>query len=528
MVMVIAVRFWAIRNLPAPMWGDSVQHTVMAKLIADHHGLFESWEPYAPYVTLTVQYGFSVLVALFSWISKLPIEQSTLVVGQLLNSLAVIAIISLTSKVSNKNLWSIITSLIIAGLILPIPATYINWGRYAQLSGLTILPIFCFTIWNLLQDEKIIFKNILINSILLAGMLLCYYRMAFFVASFLLAWIINIPILKWKYNYNYWVIMFVNGIISASLSFLLVFPWIINTSGGILANGMQEGLTNNFLFENVIKEYKDWLDINIYLPHGIWIIALIGILISIIKSNKPMMTIGLWTIFSGCIVLGKVINFPGTNFMQNFAVIISMYINASILVGYLIGDIILWFQNNHTTLFKCILCILFLISIYSANQQKNISNPNNYSLVTYPDLKAFEWINKNLPMDTKFLIESYLIYEGRSVVGSDAGWWLPLFTHRANTLPPQYALANEKPQKSDYSNLVVNLTHTLENSSISSKETLELFCEWGITHIYIGQNQGQIGLGAKPLFRPKDIPNEWIIYNQDRVFIFDVQNNCKN
>jgi hypothetical protein len=42
----------------------------------------------------------------------------------------------------------------------------------------------------------------------------------------------------------------------------------------------------------------------------------------------------------------------------------------------------------------------------------------------------------------------------------------------------------------------------LENNSLDLENGLHLLCEQDITHIYIGQGQGEIGYGATQLFSP--------------------------
>ena len=80
-LLVMAVRLLVVRTLEAPSWGDSVQHAVIAQLLKDHGGLFNSWEPYAPYRTLTVQFGFSVAVAMLSWVTRIESGESNIVDG---------------------------------------------------------------------------------------------------------------------------------------------------------------------------------------------------------------------------------------------------------------------------------------------------------------------------------------------------------------------------------------------------------------------------------------------------------------
>jgi hypothetical protein len=69
-VLVVFTRFWVIRSIDVPMWGDSLQHTMIAQLIVDNGGLFDLWQPYVPYTTLTVQYGFPAMGSLLTWIAN--------------------------------------------------------------------------------------------------------------------------------------------------------------------------------------------------------------------------------------------------------------------------------------------------------------------------------------------------------------------------------------------------------------------------------------------------------------------------
>ena len=93
--LILVVRFWAIRGLEAPMWGDSVQHTYITQLVLDAGGLFESWEPYAPYTTFSNQYGFPAAAALLAWMTGMSASQAVLWSGPILNVPAIIAILPL-------------------------------------------------------------------------------------------------------------------------------------------------------------------------------------------------------------------------------------------------------------------------------------------------------------------------------------------------------------------------------------------------------------------------------------------------
>ena len=84
-LLISGVRFWIMRDMAAPRWGDSYQHAVITQLLIDHGGLFASWEPYAPYTGLTTHFGFHANAALFHWISGIGATRSVLWVGQIMN-----------------------------------------------------------------------------------------------------------------------------------------------------------------------------------------------------------------------------------------------------------------------------------------------------------------------------------------------------------------------------------------------------------------------------------------------------------
>ena len=90
-------------------------------------------------------------------------------------------------------------------------------------------------------------------------------------------------------------------------------------------------------------------------------------------------------------------------------------------------------------------------------------------------------------------------------------------------MPPQYALMNELPAEPTYSQRVVDLVARLETTSPASSEGIRLLCDWGITHVYIGQGQGNVGAGVRQLFSPTALMNSpafSLVYHLDRVYIF--------
>jgi hypothetical protein len=121
------------------------------------------------------------------------------------------------------------------------------------------------------------------------------------------------------------------------------------------------------------------------------------------------------------------------------------------------------------------------------------------------------------------LVEGHRIFQGYSAVGADGGWWIPLLAGRQNTMPPQYALLTEAPTEPGYSQEIVDLVTTLETNSPASPRGIQALCDWGITHVYIGQGQGEVGPEAVQLYSPTALAGSSAfsqVYRQDRVWIF--------
>jgi hypothetical protein len=244
--------------------------------------------------------------------------------------------------------------------------------------------------------------------------------------------------------------------------------------------------------------------------------------------------------------------------MQNFAVVIALYIPVSLSVGWLLGQLAIRVESSihlrepiagqvigqgtgaargagsagadaSVDYRACparsqrVVAVAFLATaLLAATRQVRVVDPAHI-MVTRPDMRAMAWIRENTPPEALFLVEGFRIYGGRSAVGADAGWWLPLLAGRRNTMPPQYALVNEVPLEPDYGRRVVDLVAHLESESPASPGSIELLCDWGVTHVYVGQGQGKVGAGAVQLFSPQDFRASSAfrtVYHRDRVHIF--------
>jgi hypothetical protein len=521
--VVLGVRLWAIRGLTVPLWGDSVQHAIIAQLLVERGGLFDSWLPYAPYESLTVHFGFHSIVAAFHWATGMQAAQATLVAGQIVNALAVLTLYPLALRLARGNRWVGIGTLWAAGMLSLIPALYVNWGRYPQLAGQAILPVALWLVMEAMESKWGDWKPPVLAGVAAAGMSLTYYRMPFFYGVLVLIWLIGY-IFRLRWDGKKWLAMVVSLVLLGIAAAALLLPWLRHIAQGKLASGVVSTMTAGPPpLRRMLEEYLYWILIPTYIPWWLLVIAGIAMIWSIVRRQWGVTSMGLWIVGLALLPMGRFIHLPGVAHIKAFAIIIVLYIPVGVLVGWLLGEVICWLLKQHRVLGYGGVFLITAISLgWGGVQQINIVD-SDYIMVTDSDLAAMDWIRANTSEDARFLVNGFLIDGGRSVVGSDAGWWIPLLADRQNTMPPQYALLTETPADPSYNQDVVNLVARLQEVPLSSPQGHLLLCQQDISHIYVGQGQGRVGFGAIALLGPDEILGDSAfapLYHHDQVWIF--------
>jgi hypothetical protein len=276
----------------------------------------------------------------------------------------------------------------------------------------------------------------------------------------------------------------------------------------------------------VLADYAVWNNLAQYVPPLVLAIALLAFVWSLAQRRWEVSALSIWVAVLAAIVAGRLIHLPGSNMMQSFAILIALYMPVGLLAGWLIGQLVVWVEQRRAAVGSAMAAV-FIVSgaAWGAWDQRLIEQPTIYAMVSRPDIRAMAWIRSHVPEEARFLVEGFRIFDGRSAVGSDAGWWIPMLAGRANSMPPQYALMNEKPLDAGYSKRVVELIAHLERTAPSSPLGAQLLCEWGITYVYVGQLQGLASMQKTQLYSPEELessPYFGRVYNHDRVSIFEL------
>jgi hypothetical protein len=532
-VLIAWVRFWVIRSLDVPLWGDSYQHTMIAQLIVDNNGLFTSWLPLAGLKSFTYHFGFHSLAAAFHWITRMPLAQATLWTGQILNIFAVISLYPLTFRIS-KNRWAGVFAVLLAGLAFSMPMFYLNWGRYTQLAGLVLLPTFIYISWEQLESQKSSWQLLLLSCILLGGLFVTHVRVLVFAILFLACFLI------FYYQQNRWKATVLRVITTCIGAVLFMLPWIIN-----IWSGKQLPILTYQITTPPAKLSASALEANAigniftYLPAWAWVLLPVVIGWGLWKRDKGFTLISFWWYLIILAANPQWFKLPGAGLITSFAVMISFYFPVSILLGTSMGWVIEAIQYHSKApqlpstspswtvqhlYAPAILILVIVVSLPAALQRIKDIQINRFSLASRPDLRAAAWIDENTPINASFLVNSFFAYNQYAIVGSDGGWWIPLLSARQTSLPP-LPYASEQGYRPDYRQWINSLTDLILTNGITSPIVLKELSTRGIDYIYIGQQQGRVNT-SQPLIKLEQLlsnPTFVPLYHQDRVWVFQIK-----
>jgi hypothetical protein len=277
--------------------------------------------------------------------------------------------------------------------------------------------------------------------------------------------------------------------------------------------------------EMVRSQLGQWGLLPRYVSRYLLVVAAVGFVWALLRGDASAIAAGVWAIGMVAIVAAKLVGVPGTAFLDSFASMVFMYAPIGLLVAWVgarllnrIGEL----RRYGSVLAAVALLLLTLFGTYRA---LSVSDPT-HDLVAPADMEAMEWIRDNTPSSARFLVNGFLIYDGRSAVGSDAGWWIPLLTKRANTMPPQYALLTETELEPGYGRRVVDTVAQLREVPVTTEQGLRMLCSEQITHVYVGQGEGRVAdPPSEPLFTPEELASSPFfveVYHLDRVWIFEL------
>ena len=523
--VALVFAIYLVRDLPVGMWADSYHHTMIVQLLADNGGLFSSWEPYAPLATFTYHYGFHANTVFFHWLSGIPVTRSVVLVGQIINVAALAGSYLLAARLSGSRTIGLLALAFTA--INMLPAFYVNWGRYTQLTGQAILPALLVCWMLALERQRGHVGALVLAAITTAGLLLTHYIVAIFAVLMLGVYVAVLVARTPR-----WATLLSVGGRALAMSggaLVLAAPWLITMLDGKLATN-----ANRYIERSVDSTYVASLSallplVPFYIHPALAVLAAVGVVVALARRDWRMLLLLAWSQVLILAVVPQVLGLGGAGLVTNFAVYIALYLTVVPLAAYAPGVLFKVITRRHTVLGHALLAATIIgTSAWAVRQHHNLIDPE-HTLFTPADAQAMAWIKTNTPPDALFLVNMDPAYNNSMFIGSDGGWWIPLLTQRPTTLPPMIQ-GHERFADPEQAQALEDLGFALQERPLPASDAVQHLRDVHIRYVYRGAHvvQTDKSPGAAPLAplvnadALRKHPAFRVVYEQNGVVIFAV------
>ena len=505
---------------------DSVQHAIATELFRRDARLPSSWHPFALLDSFTLEFGFHIWAGDLAHALDLSPNSAVVTFGFVLLGLTAMSSAYLAERLCGRPLAGPCAALL-TGFVLPFPSTLLNWGQYPQLFSLIILALLvALSVEALASDLS--WRQVPIFSLLLAGIVVSHLHTA------LLGAILVFALLLVMLAQRRPAVRLLSAI---GISAVCALPWLIRLSGHPLAlNSMLPPPSGWSTAYDVIGDMFFFAPVWALVAAGIG--AVIVSLSHFVRALVILIWIGLCWAFAS-------VEFPHLPvalsiepfFLQSTAYVILIPL-AAVALAWIgeIGFVLIsrataghnvplgsrranWGRPLPTerespalvlgpsVLPTMVAIILGLIIALSTNQA--VAPDPRYRLMYDPDIKAVEWLRENTDERDRIMAMSDLAMGGSTIVGTDAGWWLPLMGISTQLPPVVYLAERSSPIQSEWIELMAT------DHKMSRTLDPDRWIEYGFEYLYVGVANRWKDISTTRPMR--------LVYNQDGVRIYDLR-----
>ena len=444
LLLMVAWRFFQARALVLPAWVDSVHHVLIVQKILDARGLPQSLAPELP-VSFHYHYGFHIITALWSAISKLNPTDSVLWLGQVLNALLALGIYRVAKAIWNDWRIAVVAALLIT-FAFQMPAYYLTWGRYTLITGLLcMLPAMAATLDVVKPGASR--ESVLRLIILTAGLSLVHYMALLFLGLFTAVVLVERLVSLWREKTV--KLSSVDSLSSRDLwrlalasltGIFIALPWLIP---------MLQAQGSNAAVSVTIpgwQNFKNTFQYIIYLlgpRHNYWLLALSlpGFLLAIFQRKARGLT--LWT------ALLMILTIPwglklGPFRPDHMAII--LFLPAGWLLAFFLVQVSTYLSRRVDFRLGMILLIVSTGGLlgWGGLQTRSVLNAVTV-LVDQSDRQALDWVSANTAADARFFANT-TPWQFNTFRGVDGGYWITPYTRRFSLAMPSLSISAAKDQ----------------------------------------------------------------------------------
>ena len=529
----VVIRSIALEDGGVPPGADTYHHALIAQLILDNGGLPESYRPFAAIDSFAYHFGFHAFAALAASAVSVSGLDAVSWLGPLLSALPALSIFVLARTAGLGGLATA-AAVVIVALVDPFPLDLVDIGRYPQLTALTILPVgLAFAMGYVggrspMPTRFEALRPIVGGALLTAGLFLTHYRILLFLVV-----LVGLNVLR--------VLVRPGGIRVSPAWGTLRFPTLVLVGGLALVGPWVGRLMEDFTLGvrgsggRYAPEYYSLDRLGDTLAHPalgpLLVLGGLGLGLAIASITLPknplilsfskgpggsagspraepnlrgeslVALLGVWAALQIAISNPHWLPVPAAGWVDTVTVATSLFLPVSLAVGFLVqqvgrfiaaraprGEIVLAFG-------------IAGLAVWGALQLPSVIQPA-HRLAQTGDLVAAGWIRENVAPGSRFLVNAFVLrWEPDFVAPTDGGYWLPLLAgHRTTLLPMVYAA--ERGASVAEVDRMERLARA--GAAPASAESLRLFRESGVTHVYLGVRRGPIpehAIAVSPSYR---------------------------
>ncbi len=479
LVVGLAVRLAAVRDLVLPAWVDSPQHYLISRMMGETGRVPSGYRPWMPVDSFWYHFGYHALTASLHQMSGLPIERLMLVGGQILNGLAPLSVYAGATLLTGRRPAGLLAAFLVA---LPslFPAYYVAWGRYTQLCGLLALPPLLGLLYRSFGRAGTglgvsPWRAGLWNGLVLGGLFLVHAR----VWVYGVVWLVVVALsTRWSPRAFLGV---------AGLAVACAAPWwwrvgrsVLLPLAGRIGGGAGAGSYNDIPWG--------------YLTFGwerVWLaLGALGLLWAVARRQRSVVTLGGWVAAVFVILNLEAVGVPTLWLVNNNTWLISLFVPVSMAAGWALDD---WRRLLAARPLGRMIGVVGMTAglvcsgLYGAQQGAHLLTEQTV-LAGEDDLALIRRAPQELLPDALVAVNAWPWMGTSAWAGSDGGYWLMPLTGVQTTMPP--IGYNMESQHRDIVNEFNQRLAQVEDWGAA--ETLALLQGRGVTHIFVGERGGTL------------------------------------
>lgn len=480
LLATLVLRWWQAREATWPLWGDAVNHTAATALILVRGGIPPNWEPFIPTsATFSYHFGFHSWAAAVAWLTPVEPWWAVFWTERFLNAVTPLSLYLLALALFRDRRVGLGAALA-SGMLTLMPQYYLNWSRDPQLGGQVLLPLLAYLGLATVERRPARVRAAALLALSVAGLVFVHYRVLIFALG-LFCGLAAIALpgdgRRWRH--------LVLPASAAAVGVALSAPWVRHV---LSVQRRVATLAPVSYAEGFVGAYFGVPRLWDYVSPWVLALAAIGVGLGLRRWRRQVLALAVWLLALTAAANGYRTGLRSLSLITFISVFMALYLPLSLGVGMALEGLLRRARSPGSE--RLLLGAVLLLGLAAGFASHGDLVDNTYVLVREEDVRAFDWVRAHTPQQARFLVNSFSASgEGGVVVGSDAGWWLPLATGRAASVPViNYGTEVVSPGYVTQ----VQLLSRLSAEDPTSDEARQAFCDAGITHVFVGSVGGPI------------------------------------